>query len=226
MFSSLNEYVNAGNELSEKLQQIEIQPDPPAGIPRAARDASNGDSKPLISPSSSSISTDSRSSSSLGGRVDCSSSSSNSSGSGHRQVKKPRQQRHSSSSCSDTASSTSTSDGEEDDETGVHERLNNEGLSLSAGDYILDSSENTTTVATTNEEAPKEEELGQRVAKATETEAEGKKATGAAASGPSEQQDTSAFSYKNSLYSDTLSNDVINLEGRLGFVEKMWIFSH
>ncbi|EDS41193.1 smad anchor for receptor activation [Culex quinquefasciatus] len=177
VFSSLNEYVNAGNELSEKLQQIEIQPDPPAGIPRAARDASNGDSKPLISPSSSSISTDSRSSSSLGGRVDCSSSSSNSSGSGHRQVKKPRQQRHSSSSCSDTASSTSTSDGEEDDETGVHERLNNEGLSLSAGDYILDSSENTTTVATTNEEAPKEEELGQRVAKATETEAEGKKAT-------------------------------------------------
>lgn len=223
MFSSLNEYVNAGNELSEKLQQIEIQPDLPAGVPRAARDASNGDSKPLISPSSSSISTDSRSSSSLGGRVDCSSSLSNSSGSGHRQVKKQRQQRNSSSSSSATASSTSTSDGEEDDETGVHERLNNEGLSLSAGDYILDSSENTTTVATTNEEAPKEEgeeELGQKVATATETEAEGKKATGAAASGPSEQQDTSAFSYKNSLYSDTLSNDVINLEGRLGFVEK------
>uniref|UniRef100_A0A8D8NJ96 Zinc finger FYVE domain-containing protein 9 n=1 Tax=Culex pipiens TaxID=7175 RepID=A0A8D8NJ96_CULPI len=215
VFSSLNEYVNAGNELSEKLQQIEIQPDLPAGVPRAARDASNGDSKPLISPSSSSISTDSRSSSSLGGRVDCSSSSSNSSGSGHRQVKKQRQQRNSSSSSSGTASSTSTSDGEEDDETGVHERLNNEGLSLSAGDYILDSSENTTTVATTNEEAPKEEEeeLGQKMATATETEAEGKKATGAAASGPSEQQDTSAFSYKNSLYSDTLSNDVINLEG-------------
>lgn len=211
MFSSLNEYVNAGNELSEKLQQIEIQPDLPAG-----RDASNGDSKPLISPSSSSISTDSRSSSSLGGRVDCSSSSSNSSGSGHRQVKKQRQ-RNSSSSSSSTASSTSTSDGEEDDETGVHERLNNEGLSLSAGDYILDSSENTTTVATTNEEAPKEEdeeELGQKVATATETEAEGKKVTVAVASGPSEQQDTSAFSYKNSLYSDTLSNDVINLEGR------------
>uniref|UniRef100_A0A1Q3F4J8 Putative smad anchor for receptor activation n=1 Tax=Culex tarsalis TaxID=7177 RepID=A0A1Q3F4J8_CULTA len=205
VFSSLNDYVNAGNELSEKLQQIDIQPDLPA-----CKDASNGDSKPLISPSSSSISTDSRSSSSLGGRVDCSSSSSNSSGSGHRQVKKHRQ-RNSSSSGSSTTSSTSTSDGEEDDEMGVHERLNNEGLSLSAGDYILDSSENTTTVATTNEEQPKEQK--DQTVVTTEAEADVQKATGAAASGPSEQQDTSAFSYKNSLYSDTLSNDVINLEG-------------
>lgn len=182
VFSSLNEYVNAGTELSEKLQQVEIKPEIAPLAEKNGNDSSNGDSKPLISPSSSSISTASHSSSSVEGGHRTSSTSSNSSDAGGKR-------RLNSSS---SASSTSTSDGEEDDADG-HERLT-EGLSLSAGDYILDSSENTT-LATTNEE----QQLSQ-VAQAKKT-------------GPSEQQDTSAFSYKNSLYSDTLSNDVINLEG-------------
>lgn len=207
VFNSLNEYVNAGTDLNEKLQQVEIQP------PAADSTSTNGDSKPLISPSSSSISTDSHLSSSpdgggrdaindAGRRLSTSSTASNSSepGNHHHHHHRHHQHKRRNSSCSSSASSTpssssstSTSDGEEDGDADVHERLN-EGLSLSAGDYILDSSENTT-LATTNEEQPVSQ-----VAPEKKT-------------GPSEQQDTSAFSYKNSLYSDTLSNDVINLEG-------------
>uniref|UniRef100_A0A2M4AAI8 Putative smad anchor for receptor activation n=3 Tax=Anopheles triannulatus TaxID=58253 RepID=A0A2M4AAI8_9DIPT len=70
----------------------------------------------------------------------------------------------------------------------AHEKLPEEVSSLSEENYVLDSS-SITTLATTNEGARK-------------------------AAGPqTDPQDTSAFSYKNSLYSDTLSNDVINLEG-------------
>lgn len=199
VFNSLNEYVNAGTDLNEKLQQVEIQP-------QAADSAStNGDSKPLISPSTSSISTESHTSSSpdgggggtkAGRRLSTSSTASNSSEAGNHHRHHKRRHSSCSSSASSTpssASSTSTSDGEEGGDADVHERLN-EGLSLSAGDYILDSSENTT-LATTNEEQPVSQVAPEKKA------------------GPSEQQDTSAFSYKNSLYSDTLSNDVINLEG-------------
>lgn len=200
VFNSLNEYVNAGTDLNEKFQQVKIQP-------QAADSAStNGDSKPLISPPTSSISTDSHTSSSpdgggggneAGRRLSTSSTASNSSEAGNHRRHHKRRNSSCSSSASSTpssASSTSTSDGEEGGDLDGHERLN-EGLSLSAGDYILDSSENTT-LATTNEEQPVSQVAPEKKA-----------------AGPSEQQDTSAFSYKNSLYSDTLSNDVINLEG-------------
>ncbi|XP_062564915.1 zinc finger FYVE domain-containing protein 9 [Armigeres subalbatus] len=207
VFNSLNEYVKAGTDLNEKLQKV-------IEYPPAVDLSTNGDNKPLLSPSSSSVSAESHTSSSVdevvgtgaadavenltnknSRRLSNSSTASNSSEPPHNH----RRHRHSSCSSSVTtstssSSSTSTSDGEEDDDADVHERLN-EGLSLSAGDYILDSSENTT-LATTNEDHP------------TNQVVEEKKAQG-----PSEQQDTSAFSYKNSLYSDTLSNDVINLEG-------------
>lgn len=215
VFSSLNEYVNAGTDLNEKLQQAEIQPQ------TADSGSTNGDSKPLISPSISSVSSDSRTSSSpISGdvddgvnkvpdrRVSTSSNSSEPENHHHHHHRHHHHHKRRNSSCSSSASSTrstpsssssstSTSDGEEDVDEDVHERLT-EGLSLSAGDYILDSSENTT-LATTNEEQP--------AVVVSQMVPEEKKA------GPSEQQDTSAFSYKNSLYSDTLSNDVINLEG-------------
>lgn len=205
VFSSLNEYVNAGTELVEKLQQVaEVIPlAAPAVTPL---NTGNGDSKPLITSSSSSISTESRSSSSLDGPVvGSSTSSSNSSGSGQRRRSNNSSQSNSSHSHSSSSSSpTSTSDGEDDnygDDAGIHQRLT-EGLSLSEGNYILDSSENTA-LATNNDDGGQPQQEEQQY-----THEEEKKVAG-----PSEQQDTSAFSYKNSLYSDTLSNDVINLEG-------------
>lgn len=210
VFNSLNEYVNAGSDLNEKLQKVI---DPPVDNPTAGVDfGANGDNKPLISPSSSSISAESHTSSSIEGaddgvvegdasatavrRLSTSSTASNSSEprKHHRHRRNSSYSSSVSASSTTSSSSTSTSDGEEEDDADVHERLN-EGLSLSAGDYILDSSENTT-VATTNEEQPASLVVAEKKPQ-----------------GPSEQQDTSAFSYKNSLYSDTLSNDVINLEG-------------
>ncbi|XP_053679568.1 zinc finger FYVE domain-containing protein 9 [Anopheles nili] len=100
-----------------------------------------------------------------------------------------------SSSRSSSSSSASTSDAEdmgkcdgEAEHGHAHEKLPEELSSLSAKDYVLDTS-SMTTLATTNEGGHRKE---------------------APAGDP---QDTSAFSYRNSLYSDTLSNDVINLEG-------------
>ncbi|XP_055599672.1 zinc finger FYVE domain-containing protein 9 [Uranotaenia lowii] len=196
VFSSLNEYVNAGTELQEKLLQSDGGGHAKQSISLGEKNAGGPDSKPLISPSSSSsISTESRSSSSVGGGLGSTSPISNSSEE-ETAAQARRRRRNSSSNSSFSSSSTSTSDGEEEGAArDVHERLN-EGLSISAGDYILNSSDNTT-VASTNED--------QQLSQVAQT----KPTSGTTA----EQQDTSAFSYKNSLYSDTLSNDVINLEG-------------
>uniref|UniRef100_A0A182NG39 FYVE-type domain-containing protein n=1 Tax=Anopheles dirus TaxID=7168 RepID=A0A182NG39_9DIPT len=206
VFSSLNEYVNAGGtELSGAKHAHEL------GIP--------SERKPLLTPpSTSSISSDVKTSSagattssapsspqhtvsspatspdSSASSVSCCSSrvaSSTASSSAH------------SSSRSSTSSSGSTSDGDGEEQIDPrqdaqgerrtlahgHEKLPEELSSLSADDYVLDTS-SMTTLATTNEGAARK---------------------GTATAG--DAQDTSAFSYKNSLYSDTLSNDVINLEG-------------
>ncbi|XP_053684020.1 zinc finger FYVE domain-containing protein 9 [Sabethes cyaneus] len=196
VFSSLNEYVNAGTELNGKLQPVAETSRPVSfEAMNTVESNSNGDSKPLLSPSSSSISTESHTSSSLG-RPESSSPSSNSSESDHQC--QPRSKSSGSSknlhSSDSSSSSTSTSDGDEEDNAEVHERLT-EALSLSGGDYMLELSDNTTE-ETTN----REEQQASQVVLSKQI-------------GPGEQQDTSAFSYKNSLYSDTLSNDVINLEG-------------
>ncbi|XP_058467089.1 zinc finger FYVE domain-containing protein 9 [Malaya genurostris] len=198
VFSSLNEYVNAGTDLSDKLQQVEVPSvtAPSGDVKNGLAVSSNGDSKPLLSRSSSSLSTESQLSSSLEHR-DSSSGTSNSSGepehNRRRSSGSSKSQSSSSSNGSHSSSpSTSTSDGEEDDGH-AHERLT-EGLSLSGGDYILELSDNTTVETSNREEQESQVALAKHV-------------------GTGEQQDTSAFSYKNSLYSDTLSNDVINLEG-------------
>ncbi|XP_055525841.1 zinc finger FYVE domain-containing protein 9 [Wyeomyia smithii] len=195
VFSSLNEYVNAGTELSDKLQKATETPQQTSFEERNTTESnSNGDSKPLLSPSSSSVSTESPTSSSLD-RPGSSSPSSNSSES-DRQHQTRSKGRGSSKNLhsSDSSSSTSTSDGDDEEDVDVHERLT-EALSLSGGDYMLELSDNTMEETTNHEEQPASQVvLSKQIA-------------------PSEQQDTSAFSYKNSLYSDTLSNDVINLEG-------------
>ncbi|XP_058812560.1 zinc finger FYVE domain-containing protein 9 [Topomyia yanbarensis] len=199
VFSSLNEYVNASTDLSEKLlQQAEI-PSIAAACNEKNGDpeiGNSGDNKPLLSPSTSSISTESQLSSSLEAPGLSSASSNSSEPEQNRRRRRSSCSSKSNSSSNNSShsssSSTSTSDGEGDDGQ-RHERLT-EGLSLSGGDYILELSDNTT-VETSNRD-----EQESQVAQAKQI-------------GIGEQQDTSAFSYKNSLYSDTLSNDVINLEG-------------
>uniref|UniRef100_A0A182S7X5 Uncharacterized protein n=1 Tax=Anopheles maculatus TaxID=74869 RepID=A0A182S7X5_9DIPT len=209
VFSSLNEYVNAGGTELSGAKHVTLHDSHDLGIP--------SERKPLLTPpSNSSISSDVKTSSAAAtsssvptspqhvvsspttspdssassvsccsSRVDASSSASSSAHSSSRS---------SSSSASSSASSSDAEDADKRDATGeralghVHEKLPEELSSLSADDYVLDTS-SMTTLATTNEGAAR------------------KGATTADA------QDTSAFSYKNSLYSDTLSNDVINLEG-------------
>uniref|UniRef100_A0A182P446 FYVE-type domain-containing protein n=1 Tax=Anopheles epiroticus TaxID=199890 RepID=A0A182P446_9DIPT len=206
VFSSLNEYVNAGGtELGGATKHVTIPDSRDLDIP--------SERKPLLTPpSTSSISSDVKTSSAVAtsssaptspqqvvsspatspdssaSSVSCCSSrvaSSSGSSSAHS----------SSASSSSSSSSASSSDVEEADkqqegkgDNHAHEKLPEELSSLSADDYVLDTS-SMTTLATTNEGGAR------------------KGTTGADA------QDTSAFSYKNSLYSDTLSNDVINLEG-------------
>uniref|UniRef100_A0A182RWJ7 FYVE-type domain-containing protein n=1 Tax=Anopheles funestus TaxID=62324 RepID=A0A182RWJ7_ANOFN len=207
VFSSLNEYVNAGGTELGGAKHAILNDIHDLGIP--------SERKPLLTPpSTSSISSDVKTSSaaatsssvptspqhvesspttspdSSASSVSCCSSrvaSSSASSSAHS----------SSRSSSSASSSGSSSDGEEADKQDAkgeralghgHEKLPEELSSLSAEDYVLDTS-SMTTLATTNE--------------------------GGARKGTTapDAQDTSAFSYKNSLYSDTLSNDVINLEG-------------
>uniref|UniRef100_A0A182XFE8 FYVE-type domain-containing protein n=1 Tax=Anopheles quadriannulatus TaxID=34691 RepID=A0A182XFE8_ANOQN len=204
VFSSLNEYVNAGGtELGGVTKHVSLPDSHDLGIP--------SERKPLLTPpSTSSISSEVKTSSaaatsssvptspqhvastpatspdSSASSVSCCSSrvaSSSASSSAH------------SSSASSSSSSASSSDVEEADKQQeakghelAHEKLPEELSSLSGDDYVLDTS-SMTTLATTNEGGAR-------------------KGTTAG-----DAQDTSAFSYKNSLYSDTLSNDVINLEG-------------
>ncbi|XP_035900514.1 zinc finger FYVE domain-containing protein 9 [Anopheles stephensi] len=209
VFSSLNEYVNAGGTELGGVKHASLHDSHDLGIP--------SERKPLLTPpSNSSISSDVKTSNSAAATsssvptspqhvvsspttspdssassVSCCSSraaSSSASSSAHSSS------RSSSSSASSSASSSDAEDGDKRAAKGeralghVHEKLPEELSSLSADDYVLDTS-SMTTLATTNEGAAR------------------KGATTADA------QDTSAFSYKNSLYSDTLSNDVINLEG-------------
>ncbi|XP_058061254.1 zinc finger FYVE domain-containing protein 9 [Anopheles bellator] len=202
VFSSLNEYVNAGGtelgsgKLAEKREINELS------VPT--------ERKPLLTPqSNSSISSDLKTSSIAGNTSSAAlspqtetspaSSPDSSAISATSGSSRGASTSRSSSSASSSSSSASTSDAEEENEDGLrrategreghtHEKLPEEISSLSEEDYVLGSS-SVTTLATTNEGGKKE--LG----------------------GPSDPQDTSAFSYRNSLYSDTLSNDVINLEG-------------
>ncbi|XP_050081531.1 zinc finger FYVE domain-containing protein 9 [Anopheles aquasalis] len=200
VFSSLNDYVNAGGTELSSGKVTDKQDANELSIP--------ADRKPLLTPpSNSSVSSDLKTSSIAGTTSSianspqtetspASSPDSSATSCSSRAVSSSR----SSSPSSSSSSSVSTSDGEEQPEGQqvqlaaqrpkaelAHEKLPEEISSLSEENYVLDSS-SITTLATTNE--------------------------GARKAGPqTDPQDTSAFSYKNSLYSDTLSNDVINLEG-------------
>ncbi|ETN61396.1 smad anchor for receptor activation, partial [Anopheles darlingi] len=194
VFSSLNDYVNAGGT---ELSSGKVSEKQELSIP--------ADRKPLLTPpSNSSVSSDLKTSSIAGTtssianspQTETSPASSPDSSATSCSSRAVSSSRSSSPSSSSSSSSASTSDGEEQPEGGAvqaaqsgpaHEKLPEEISSLSEENYVLDSS-SITTLATTNE--------------------------GARKAGPqTDPQDTSAFSYKNSLYSDTLSNDVINLEG-------------
>uniref|UniRef100_A0A182FA17 Uncharacterized protein n=1 Tax=Anopheles albimanus TaxID=7167 RepID=A0A182FA17_ANOAL len=202
VFSSLNDYVNAGGtELSSGKASSDKQDANELSIP--------ADRKPLLTPpSNSSVSSDLKTSSIAGTtssianspQTETSPASSPDSSATSCSSRAVSSSRSSSPSSSSSSSSASTSDGEDqperqEDQMAVqrpktelaHEKLPEEMSSLSEENYVVDSS-SITTLATTNE--------------------------GARKAGPqTDPQDTSAFSYKNSLYSDTLSNDVINLEG-------------
>ncbi|XP_058115928.1 zinc finger FYVE domain-containing protein 9 [Anopheles ziemanni] len=212
VFSSLNEYVNAGGtELGG------VKP------PVVSEDTANEltipiERKPLLTPpSTSSISSDVGKTSSPAVTTSSprtvsspasSPDSSVTSASSSRVASSSRSSsasRRSSSSSSTSSSGSSSDEGEQGQEEKAHKdvdaepgpghvKLPEELSSLSAEDYVLDSS-SITTLATTNEERQRQEVVEVVTA------------------APSDPQDTSAFSYKNSLYSDTLSNDVINLEG-------------
>uniref|UniRef100_A0A182QL36 FYVE-type domain-containing protein n=1 Tax=Anopheles farauti TaxID=69004 RepID=A0A182QL36_9DIPT len=205
VFSSLNEYVNAGGtELSGAKPANDTYE---LGIPN--------ERKPLLTPpSTSSLSSDVKTSS-----VGATSSAPSSQHTGTSPATPPESSASSVSCCSSrvastvsssahsssrSSSSTSASSSDGDGEGIIdpqhaqgerrthghgHKKLPEEFSSLSADDYVLDTS-SMTTLATTNEGA---------LRKGT--------------TNVGDALDTSAFSYKNSLYSDTLSNDVINLEG-------------
>uniref|UniRef100_A0A182JP00 FYVE-type domain-containing protein n=1 Tax=Anopheles christyi TaxID=43041 RepID=A0A182JP00_9DIPT len=203
VFSSLNEYVNAGGtELGGGTKHVTLLDSHDLGIPI--------ERKPLLTPpSTSSISSDVKTSSAAATSSSVptspqhvvsspatspdSSASSASCCSSRIASSSASSSAHSSSASSSSSGSSSDveeADKQQEDKGDVlgHEKLPEELSSLSGDDYVLDTS-SMTTLATTNEGGAR-------------------KGTTCA-----DAQDTSAFSYKNSLYSDTLSNDVINLEG-------------
>uniref|UniRef100_A0AAG5CQ60 FYVE-type domain-containing protein n=1 Tax=Anopheles atroparvus TaxID=41427 RepID=A0AAG5CQ60_ANOAO len=216
VFSSLNEYVNAGGtELSGSKQASA------AGEDNANELTIPIERKPLLTPpSTSSISSDvgktssaaatnssaptsPRTASSPASSPDSSVTSASSSRAASSSGSTSSASRCSSSSSSGTSSDEGGDEGVGEErkrrdgeiEPGLgHVKLPEELSSLSAEDYVLDSS-SITTLATTNEDRHRQDVVE------------------VATAAPSDPQDTSAFSYKNSLYSDTLSNDVINLEG-------------